>query len=63
MDIVSIIIGIVDDEVGSVYYHTLNKEFGKFDTHRRRYYYYDLAIPSIKLIIEYHGDLYHGLFR
>ena len=50
----------VDDEVGSVYYHTLNKEFGKFDTHRRRYYYYDFAIPSIKLIIEYHGDLYHG---
>jgi very-short-patch-repair endonuclease len=44
----------------SVYFSPKSKEFCKYDTEKHRSYFYDYALPSAKLIVEYNGDLYHA---
>lgn len=36
-----------------------NQEWAIFDEDELRWFYYDLTIPSISTIIEYHGECYH----
>lgn len=43
-----------------VYYATKNKEFGKYDDINKCYYFYDFVISSIKICIEFHGDMWHA---
>lgn len=46
--------------IGNVYYKDRNKEFGKIDILNRCYYFYDFVIPSLGVIIEFNGDIYHA---
>ena len=39
-----------------------NNEFSLFNSNDKKYYYYDLTIPSLKLIFEYHGEKFHPHF-
>jgi very-short-patch-repair endonuclease len=42
------------------YYAEHNNEYGLYDIECRKYYKYDFVCPDLKLVIEYHGDHYHG---
>lgn len=44
----------------SAYFAPKNKEFCKYDVDLSRVYFYDYAVPSIGIIVEYNGDLYHA---
>jgi hypothetical protein len=39
-----------------------NNEFSLFHNDNKKYYYYDLTIPELNLIFEYHGDKFHPHF-
>lgn len=39
-----------------------NNEFSIFNDKNKKYYYYDLTIPSLNLIFEYHGERFHPHF-
>jgi hypothetical protein len=43
-----------------IYFGEHNREYGKFDIENKSYYYYDFVMSDIKIVIEYHGDIYHG---
>ena len=36
-----------------------NNELYLYDNEKKKFFYYDLAIPSLKLIFEYHGEKFH----
>lgn len=42
------------------YHAAKGKQFGVMDTVAKKYRMYDYCIPELKLIIEYHGDYWHG---
>jgi hypothetical protein len=39
-----------------------NNEFSVFHYENKKYYYYDLTIPELNLIFEYHGEKFHPHF-
>jgi hypothetical protein len=39
-----------------------NNEFSLFHNQNKKYYYYDLTIPKLNLIFEYHGEKFHPHF-
>ena len=47
-------------DFGNIYYNDLNKEFGKLDIERKRYYFYDFVSTRANIVVEYNGDIYHA---
>jgi hypothetical protein len=39
-----------------------NNEFSLFHIDNKKHYYYDLTIPKLNLIFEYHGEKFHPHF-
>jgi hypothetical protein len=39
-----------------------NNEFSLFHIDNKKHYYYDLTIPKLRLIFEYHGEIFHPHF-
>jgi hypothetical protein len=39
-----------------------NNEFHLFHNKNKKYYYYDLTIPELNLMLEYHGEKFHPHF-
>ena len=51
-----ITLNIKEDDI---YYGIYNKEYFIYDSLLNKYNLYDFTIPMIKLIIEYHGEIFH----
>lgn len=51
---------IMSLDTNNLYYKNLNREFGKLDVEKRRYYFYDFVSTSAKVVVEYNGDIYHA---
>ena len=44
----------------SIYFAEYNKEYGVYNDITRKYNLYDFVCTSLRIVIEFHGDHYHG---